>query len=166
MYSPAQTLGSQARILPDVWMLYVYVFSVFVLSCVGSGLATSWSPVQGVLPTVCKIRSFRLILNGNRPQGLIRQRMKKTIIFQSINLNQRSLYWLQKSQVFIPALCWLVLTYKSVYFGGIFDESVGNGGGHSFGPETKMSVICNTFTATLHIWWHFPPSTNRGCDMS
>jgi hypothetical protein len=29
----------------------VYSYSVFVLSCVGSGLATSWSPVQGVLPT-------------------------------------------------------------------------------------------------------------------
>jgi hypothetical protein len=27
-------------------------YSVFVLSCVGSGLAMGWSPVQGVLPTV------------------------------------------------------------------------------------------------------------------
>jgi hypothetical protein len=25
-------------------------FSVFVLSCVGSGLASGWSPLQGVLP--------------------------------------------------------------------------------------------------------------------
>jgi hypothetical protein len=35
----------------------VCVYSVFVLSCVGSGLATGWSIVQGVLPTVymCKI---------------------------------------------------------------------------------------------------------------
>jgi hypothetical protein len=33
------------------------VYSVFVLSCVGSGLATVWSLVQGVLPIVykCKI---------------------------------------------------------------------------------------------------------------
>jgi hypothetical protein len=35
----------------------VRVYSVFVLTCVGSGLATGWSLVQGVLPTVykCKI---------------------------------------------------------------------------------------------------------------
>jgi hypothetical protein len=30
----------------------VCVYSVFVLSCVGSGLATGWCPGQGVLPTV------------------------------------------------------------------------------------------------------------------
>jgi hypothetical protein len=30
------------------------VYSVFVLSCVGSGLATGWSLVQGVLPIVYK----------------------------------------------------------------------------------------------------------------
>jgi hypothetical protein len=36
----------------------VRVYSVFVLSCVGSGLATVWSLVQGFLPTVykCKIK--------------------------------------------------------------------------------------------------------------
>jgi hypothetical protein len=35
----------------------VCVYSVFVLSCVGSGFATGWSLVQGVLPIVykCKI---------------------------------------------------------------------------------------------------------------
>jgi hypothetical protein len=32
--------------------VYVYVYSMFVLSCVGRGLAMSWSLVQGVLPTV------------------------------------------------------------------------------------------------------------------
>jgi hypothetical protein len=35
----------------DVYV-YVYVYSMFVLSCVGRGLAMSWSLVQGVLPTV------------------------------------------------------------------------------------------------------------------
>jgi hypothetical protein len=39
----------------------VCVYSVFVFSCVGSGLVTGWSPVQGVLPTVykCKIKEPR-----------------------------------------------------------------------------------------------------------
>jgi hypothetical protein len=31
-----------------------------VLSCVGSGLATGLSPVQGVLPSVCKIHNFKI----------------------------------------------------------------------------------------------------------
>jgi hypothetical protein len=32
--------------------VYVDVYSMFVLSCVGRGLAMSWSLVQGVLPTL------------------------------------------------------------------------------------------------------------------
>jgi hypothetical protein len=57
MSSPAWTLGSWVRIPLEAWM-FVWVYSVFVLSCVGRGLATGWSPVQGVLPIVykCKIR--------------------------------------------------------------------------------------------------------------
>jgi hypothetical protein len=39
----------------------VCVSPVFVLSCVGSGLATGWSPSQGVLPTVYKIQISELI---------------------------------------------------------------------------------------------------------
>jgi hypothetical protein len=35
----------------DVYV-YVYLHSMFVLSCVGTGLAMSWSFVQGDLPTV------------------------------------------------------------------------------------------------------------------
>jgi hypothetical protein len=50
MSSLAQTLGSFVRIPLKVWM-FVCVYSVFVLTCVDSGLATGWTPVQGVLPT-------------------------------------------------------------------------------------------------------------------
>jgi hypothetical protein len=32
--------------------VYVYVYSMFVLSCVGRGLVVSWSLIQGVLPIV------------------------------------------------------------------------------------------------------------------
>jgi hypothetical protein len=35
------------------------VYSVFVLPCVGSGLATGWSPVRAVLPTVYKIAKLK-----------------------------------------------------------------------------------------------------------
>jgi hypothetical protein len=37
----------------------VCVDSVCVVLCVGCGLATSWSPVQGVLPTVYKIKKLK-----------------------------------------------------------------------------------------------------------
>jgi hypothetical protein len=38
------------------------------------GLATAWFSVQGVPPTVCKIHSFRLIMIGIKPRGLIHRR--------------------------------------------------------------------------------------------
>jgi hypothetical protein len=34
--------------------------------CVYRGRITDWSPVWGVLLTVCKIHNFRLILKGNK----------------------------------------------------------------------------------------------------
>jgi hypothetical protein len=36
-----------------------------------------WSPVQQVLPTLCKISNFTLILNGNKSEDLIRQMKEK-----------------------------------------------------------------------------------------
>jgi hypothetical protein len=39
--------------------MFVYIYSVFVLSCVGSGLATGLSIMEGVLPTVYKIKKVK-----------------------------------------------------------------------------------------------------------
>jgi hypothetical protein len=36
------------------------VYSIFVLSCVGSGLATGSSHIQGFLPTLYEIHNFRI----------------------------------------------------------------------------------------------------------
>jgi hypothetical protein len=58
LFSPAWTLGSWVRIPLKAWM-FVYVYSMFVLSCVGSGLATVWFPFQVVLPTVYKIKRLK-----------------------------------------------------------------------------------------------------------
>jgi hypothetical protein len=55
--SSAQTLGLWVWISLKAWM-YVSVFSMLMLSYVGSGLVTGWSPIQGVLPTVCKLHNF------------------------------------------------------------------------------------------------------------
>jgi hypothetical protein len=38
----------------------------FVVLCVGSGLATGSSPVQGVLPTVYKIKKLKKLLRSNK----------------------------------------------------------------------------------------------------
>jgi hypothetical protein len=54
MSSPARTLGSWVRILLKAWMSVCF-YSLFVFSCVSSGLATGSSPVQGVLSS--KIRN-------------------------------------------------------------------------------------------------------------
>jgi hypothetical protein len=39
--------------------LYVRFFCVCVVLCVGSGLATGWSPVQVVLPTLYRLRNWK-----------------------------------------------------------------------------------------------------------
>jgi hypothetical protein len=36
----------------------VCVYSVFTLPCVDSGFATGWSPVQGVVPSVLRLRNW------------------------------------------------------------------------------------------------------------
>jgi hypothetical protein len=56
--SPARTLGSRVRIPLKSWMS-VGVYSVCAVLCVGSGLATGWSPVQGVLLTVYRLREWK-----------------------------------------------------------------------------------------------------------
>jgi hypothetical protein len=53
--SGARTLGSWVQIpLKPLKSAFI----LFVLSCVGSGLATDWSPVWGVLPTVLGLRNW------------------------------------------------------------------------------------------------------------
>jgi hypothetical protein len=37
----------------------VHVFCVCVVLCAGSGLATGWSPVQWILPTVYRIKKLK-----------------------------------------------------------------------------------------------------------
>jgi hypothetical protein len=69
MSSPAQTeiMGSNPTRSMDIRFS-----SVFVLSCVGSGLATGLIVLPRVLPTVYKIHTSRLILKRNRPQSQMR----------------------------------------------------------------------------------------------
>jgi hypothetical protein len=52
-----------------------------MLTCVCSGLATGSSPVQGVLPTLYKIHSFKLIPMGNRPEGLITKEEEEELVY-------------------------------------------------------------------------------------
>jgi hypothetical protein len=45
----------------------VCFYSVFVLSCAGSGLASDYDPVKVVLSTVYRIKQLK---SGQGPQGL------------------------------------------------------------------------------------------------
>jgi hypothetical protein len=55
-HSNAGIVGSNPTPGMDVC---VRLFYVYVVLCVGSGLATDWSPVQGVLPTVYRIKKLK-----------------------------------------------------------------------------------------------------------
>jgi hypothetical protein len=46
--------------------VYVCLFCVCVVPCVASGLAKGWSPVQGVLPTVYRIRKVKKQPRSNK----------------------------------------------------------------------------------------------------
>jgi hypothetical protein len=47
-------------------MSCVGLFCVCVVLCVGSGPATGWSPVQGVLPTVYRIKKLKKRRRSNK----------------------------------------------------------------------------------------------------
>jgi hypothetical protein len=55
--SEAGIVGSNSTQGMDVWCMCL--FCVCVVLCLGKGLATSWSLVQGVLPTVDKIKKLK-----------------------------------------------------------------------------------------------------------
>jgi hypothetical protein len=46
----------------------VCVYFVFVLSCVGGGLASGWSPVQGVLPTEREAKAHQNAVEPNKEE--------------------------------------------------------------------------------------------------
>jgi hypothetical protein len=48
------------EVIPLKAWISLCIYSVFMLSCVGRGLASGWSPVQGIPPAVCKIHRFRI----------------------------------------------------------------------------------------------------------
>jgi hypothetical protein len=62
--SNAEIVGSNPTRSMDVC---VRLFCVCVVLCVGRGLGTGWSPVQGVVPTVYRSRNWK---SGQGPQGL------------------------------------------------------------------------------------------------
>jgi hypothetical protein len=87
--SPTQTLGSWVRIPLKAWK-FVCIYTVFVL---GSGLRTGSSPVQGVLPTVYRVKKLkkRLKSKGCRAVGKGRKEVVNEIEFN--NLRQLSDYF-------------------------------------------------------------------------
>jgi hypothetical protein len=56
--SPAQTLRSWVRIPFEALVSVCALFCVCDVLCVATGLATSWSPVQGILQTVYRIKKM------------------------------------------------------------------------------------------------------------
>jgi hypothetical protein len=76
--SATRTLGSRVRILLGAWMC-VRVFLCYVVLYVGRDLASSRSPVQGVLLTVQYIHKFQKNKFGNRkrPRGLNLERRRR-----------------------------------------------------------------------------------------
>jgi hypothetical protein len=58
----------------DVWYVYM-LFCACVVLCLGRGLATSWSLVQGVLPSVKW--SWNWKIRGQSPTGAVESAKRK-----------------------------------------------------------------------------------------
>jgi hypothetical protein len=70
-FFPARILESVGIPL-EAWMS-VYVYSIYVLLCVGRGFSEGWSPVQVVLTTVCRIKNWKSL------QGPMENRQRFTV---------------------------------------------------------------------------------------
>jgi hypothetical protein len=62
----------------------VRLFCVHVVMCVGSGLATGWSPVHGVLPTVYRIKKLKKRPRSKRLQSH-REKQRKYVLINTIH---------------------------------------------------------------------------------
>jgi hypothetical protein len=85
--------------------MFVCVYSVFVLSCVSSGLATGWSLVQGVLPIVYKCT----ITEPHKEEAKARNGLERQIRRSPMRVNERC----GGTCRLLPASCrflaWLIL---------------------------------------------------------
>jgi hypothetical protein len=66
----------------------VCLFCICVVLCVGSSLATGWFPVQGVLPSVCRIKNLKKsdqVPKGRRAIERERENRRK---WKSLDVNQ------------------------------------------------------------------------------
>jgi hypothetical protein len=83
----------------------VCVYSVFVLSCVGSGLATGLSLVQGVLPTVykCKITESHKE-EAKARYGLDRRMRRRKVYFLKYC---EKLVLISVYKIFVVSLCFV-----------------------------------------------------------
>jgi hypothetical protein len=66
--------------------VFVRVYSVCVVLSIGIGLATDLSPVQGVLPTVHRIRKLKKRPGPKKKMGGAVEPIKKKMMFKYFDL--------------------------------------------------------------------------------
>jgi hypothetical protein len=88
MSSLAQTMGSWVQIPLEAWMS-VCVYSLFVLSRVGSGLAIVLIPrPRSPYRLSVRFRISELILNGNRPTVKVGEEIVKISLLQAVEAHR------------------------------------------------------------------------------
>jgi hypothetical protein len=88
-------------------------FFTFVLSCVGSGLATGWSPAEGVLPTLYKIKDTEVKQSVSQmsyaPDGATR-----ITITDFISICDEVFFPLVTFLSWVLAMLWLLFKARSI----------------------------------------------------
>jgi hypothetical protein len=110
--SLARKPGSWVRIPLRVWMFDVCVFfCVYVVLCIGWGLATSWSLVQGFLPSVKWLWNWEIspmLQNGSKNR---KKNLYCRFLFEMLMVAQR----------FVEAEIWL-LSHKNQPFAHVLSQ--------------------------------------------
>jgi hypothetical protein len=92
--SPAQTLGLWVRVQLDAWIC-VRLFCVCVVLCVGMGLSTGWSQVEGILPTAHRIKELKQWQSSKNCTAIERERIRRISHFPILATNPTQFVFLR-----------------------------------------------------------------------
>jgi hypothetical protein len=76
-----------------------------VVPCVGSGLATGWSPIQGVLPTVYRIKKLKKRRRVNIERERERELLSSADVCQNWETELAKLIFLEEYVLWVVPLC-------------------------------------------------------------
>jgi hypothetical protein len=134
----------------------VCVYSVFVLSCVSIGLATGWSLVQGVLPTVYKCKITEPHKEEAKARYGLQPHIKRRTLNDNINIYVTMIH---PRRCFRHTICVWKCLYSDPFFPMVIRSCCLRK--HSLEPSTSTSEA-NSRSATQEFLYENTPKVTVG----